>query len=82
MDFKSEFNNKFEMFDKRFTTYADVTNESITTNINNTLSEVTEKINSEHEQKFREKNSFNTLTFLNAVTILRFNQVKMQKNTA
>ena len=43
MDFKSEFTNKFQMFEKRFTTYADVTNETITTNLNNTTSEVTEK---------------------------------------
>ena len=40
---------------KRFTIYADVTNKSITTNINNRLSVVTEKIISEHKQKLRKK---------------------------
>ena len=47
MDFKNEFTNKFETFEKKIATYADVTNKSITTCINNKLSEVTEKINSE-----------------------------------
>ena len=37
MDFKSEFTNKFEKLEK-FTTYADVTNKLIKTNINNKLS--------------------------------------------
>ena len=52
---ESEFTNKFETSEKILTAYADIINNSITTNISNTASEVTEKINSEHEQKFREK---------------------------
>ena len=66
---KSEFSSKFDSFEKRFSLYAESSNNSVTkqpdfiSNIDSKLSLVTEKINAETERKLKERKALNVIIF-------------------
>ena len=69
MEFKREFSSKFDSFEKRFSLYAESSNNSVTkepdliTNIDSKLSLVTEKINAETERKLKDRKALNVVVF-------------------